>query len=398
MPGAVIERMLESVRRHAHVDVAYLTSYEDEATTVRAVAGDGTELGVQPGDRVDAEASLCLAAVTGSAPSTVPDLRADRRLRRMADAGGLHVGGFAAVPVHLADGSLFGALCVASREPLEDLGASTQVLLAVVADVVADELAVEVAELRDVQDERDELMAVVSGGGMATLVQPIVDLVTGRVRGVEALTRFTAQPQRPPDLWFARAARLGVAAELEVAAVERAIGLLPRLPADWYLAVNASPGVVAAGGLDDVVVQDVAARLVVEVTEHAAVADYVDLTAALDRLRGRGVRIAVDDVGAGFSSFRHVLELRPDLLKVDRSIVRGCDVDPMHRAMVESVAGFASRAGADVVAEAVETPDELAVLQHLGLPAAQGYLFAAPCDPEDLRPAYPVRVPRWATA
>lgn len=398
MPHHVIERMLESVRRHAHVDVAYLTSYEDDTTTVRALAGDGEAVGVHAGDHADDERSLCLASVTGSVPPVVPDVRVHRRLRRMVEAGDLRVGAFAAAPVHLADGSLFGALCVANRDPAPDLGAPTQALLTVLADVVGDQLAAEVAAARDVQRERDELLALVEGGHMATLLQPIVDLVTGGVRGVEVLTRFTALPHRPPDLWFARAARHGVATALEVAAIERGLALLPRLPDDWYLSVNASPGVVAAGALDGVVVGESAQRVVVEVTEHAAVADYVDLAASLDRLRSRGVRIAVDDVGAGFSSFRHVLELRPDLLKIDRSIVRGCDVDPMHRAMVDSVAGFARRAGADVVAEAVETPDELAVLQRLGVPAAQGYLFAAPCDPEDLRPVYPVRVPQRATA
>ena len=336
MADAVVERMLASVRRHAHVDVAYLTAYDDEATTVAALVGDGAAVGLQVGDRVEDDQSLCLAAVTGTVPMVVPDVREHRRLRRMVVAGGLRVGAFAIAPVHLADGSLYGALCVASRDPDPGLGTPTQTLLTVMADVVADQLAADVSEARDVRREREELLALRTPGSMTTLLQPIVDLTTGAVLGTEALARFTTVPHRTPDLWFARAARYGVATELEIAAVERALEHLPRLPGEWYLALNASPGVVASGALEDVVTPDTAPRIVVEVTEHAAVADYHGLTSALDRLRDHGARVAVDDVGAGFSSFRHVLELRPDLIKVDRSLVRGCDVDPMHRAMVES--------------------------------------------------------------
>lgn len=398
MSDDVVERMLASVRRHAHVDVAYLTAYDDEAVTIRALVGDGEVVGIGRGDRIDDDHALCMAAVTGAVPMVVPDVRSHRRLRRMAETGGLRVGAFAAAPVHLSDGSLFGALCVASQDPLPELGSPTQVLLTVLADVLGDQLAAEVAADRNGQREREELLALTEPGRLTTLLQPIVDLATGEVLGAEALTRFITVPHRTPDLWFAQAARYGVAGELEVAAVDRALGHLSRLLPEWYLSLNASPGVVASGVLGEVLTEDVAPRVVIEVTEHAAVADYGDLTASLDLLRGRGARIAVDDVGAGFSSFRHVLELRPDLIKVDRSLVRGCDTDPMHRAMVESIVGFARRAGVGIIAEAVETPDELAVLQSLGVASAQGYLFAAPCDPEDLRPGYPVRVPGRATA
>ena len=145
--------------------------------------------------------------------------------------------------------------------------------------------------------------------------------------------------------------------------------------------------------LGDLLLDDVAHRLVVEVTEHAAVTDYDALADRLERLRDRGIRVAVDDAGAGFASLRHVVELEPDVIKIDGSIVRGVDRAPLQAAMVETLGVFAERAGAVVVAEAVETPGELVTIRELGVPAAQGYLFASPGRPDDLRRQYPVVVP-----
>ena len=393
VPDTVVERLLESVQRHAHVDVGYLTEYDPEVTTIRAASGHTDGLGVDVGRRVPDEDSLCLASVSGAIPPLVPDTQRERRVRRRVERAGLDVGAFAATPIRLADGTLWGALCIANRDPLPDLGAPTQQLLAVVADVLADQLGHEAAVLEDLDRNRREVLDLMAPGHMSTLLQPIVGLRQGNTIGVEALTRFTRPPIRPPDLWFARAARLGVATQLELAAIERALALLDRVPARWHVAVNAAPAVLATGGVARLLDRADASRVVVEVTEHAEVDDYDRVGAALDDLRRMGVRIAVDDVGAGFSSFRHVLNLRPDILKVDRSLVRGCDGDGMRRAMVESIVGFARRARATVVAEAVETPTELATLQALGVDAAQGYLFAAPSDPEDLRVGYPVHAP-----
>jgi EAL domain-containing protein (putative c-di-GMP-specific phosphodiesterase class I) len=389
----VIESLVASVHRHTEVDVAYLTEYDSDAVTVRVLAGDGHPAGLVVGHRVSAHESLCLASVTGQAPAVVADTSRYPHSRRLAAAARDGIGAFAAVPVHLPDGRLYGALCIAHHRPVPHLGSPTQQFLAAISDVVADQLRATPGPAPGPDGERRAVLELLEDGHMSTLLQPIVDLAEGRTIGVEALTRFTVQPHRPPDLWFSIAARHGLGDDLELAAVERASALTGRLPACWYLSVNASPAVVAAGRLGDVLPLDGSLPLVVEVTEHAAVSDYDGLVAALDDLRARGVRVAVDDVGAGFSSFRHVLQLRPDLLKVDRSLVRGLGEDPMHRAMVESIVRFAEHAGLHVVAEAVETPTQLAVLQELGVPSGQGYLFAAPGDPEDLRSGYPVRVP-----
>lgn len=388
----VIDSLLASVRRHTQVDVAWLSEYDGEGETIRALVG-GDTIGLQVGARIPTEAAMCLASVTGRIPSVIADTAVDRRTQRLAGMTGDGVGAFAAAPVRRPDGTLLGAMCIASRAAVPHLGAPTEQFLRAVADVVADQWGHARAADEHRERERQEILGLLGDETMCTLLQPIVGLADGRTVGVEALTRFPTRPGRAPDLWFAMAAHQGLGADLEVAAVECALRMLDRIPAGWSLSINASPTVIESGRLTAALTSHAPHRIVVEVTEHVAVTDYVGLGAALDDLRALGIRIAVDDVGAGFASFRHVLQLRPDVLKVDRSLVRGLDRDPLRRAMVESVTRFAERAGARVVAEAVETPSELQVLQDLGVPLAQGYLFAAPGNPEDLRVAYPVRVP-----
>lgn len=392
MLDTVIDGLLASVRRHTHVDVAYLAQYDGREVTVRSLSGEGAIVGLRVGHRVHADESIVLASLAGTVPSVIADTSAHHHSKRLADAARDGVGAFASIPIHLPDGTLYGALCIVNGDPVPNLAAPTALFLRAIGDVIADQLHQAAVARAGDEQERRQLDALLEHGQMCTLLQPIVGLHDGRAVGVEALTRFTLPPRRPPDLWFSMAARHGLGAQLELAAVVRALDRLPHVPERWYLSVNASPSVVEGGHLAAVLGPDVGPRMVVEVTEHAAVDDYTGLTGALDDLRARGVRIAVDDVGAGFASFRHVLRLRPDLIKIDGSLVRGLDRDPMHRAMVESIVHVAEEAGAGVVAEAVETPSELRMLQDLGVPAGQGYLFAAPCDPEDLRPEYPVRV------
>ncbi len=119
-------------------------------------------------------------------------------------------------------------------------------------------------------------------------------------------------------------------------------------------------------------------RVVLEITEHAAINCYPDVLSAMRSLRDRGLRIAVDDVGAGYSSLRHILSLAPDIIKLDMSIVRNIDADNSRRALAAALIGFARATGCKVVAEGVETASELSVLRELGINKAQGYFLGKP--------------------
>ena len=212
---------------------------------------------------------------------------------------------------------------------------------------------------------------------LAVALQPVVGLADARWSGCEALARFPREPA--PDRWFAEAHDAGLGVSLELLAVRRAVTALACLPAGVGLSVNASPALVLdpafaeeLGRCDDV------GRLTVEITEHAAVARYEDIADALAPHRARGLRLAVDDTGAGYASFAHVLRLRPDVVKLDRSLLADIDHDAARRAFVTAVVLMALELAAEVTAEGVETPAELETLRSLGVDAVQGYLLARP--------------------
>nr|WP_231134515.1 EAL domain-containing protein [Motilibacter deserti] len=231
---------------------------------------------------------------------------------------------------------------------------------------------------------RREVLEVLTAGQLDLAVQPVVSLPCGKPVGWEALSRFHRGPSSaplPPAAVFAAAADAGVGVELEVLAVGRALDVLARLPAPLWLSVNVSPSTAASGRLARELRRagpETLRRVVLELTEHCAVAEYDQLVDALAPLRAAGVRVAVDDAGAGFASFRHVVRLRPDIVKLDMSLIAGIDADPVRRSLVSSLLVFSADIGATVVAEGIETRQELDTLLELGVSWGQGYLLGRP--------------------
>jgi EAL domain-containing protein (putative c-di-GMP-specific phosphodiesterase class I) len=216
---------------------------------------------------------------------------------------------------------------------------------------------------------------------MQTVFQPIVDLRTGGTVGAEALARFTAPPFRAPDLWFAEAAELGLGTELEVSALRSALEQLSMLPAGLYLSINASPATIVSPEFRASMAEIPAERVVLELTEHTGVDDYHLFGEAIAEMRSNGLRLAVDDAGAGFSSFRHILNLRPDIIKLDIALTRGIDTDPARRALGSAMLAFGLDAyNASIVAEGIETQSELSTLQGLGCHYGQGYYLGRPAQ------------------
>jgi EAL domain-containing protein (putative c-di-GMP-specific phosphodiesterase class I) len=218
---------------------------------------------------------------------------------------------------------------------------------------------------------------VLSTGALSIVVQPIKELNTLTPIGVEALSRIHFEPIRTPDLWFKEAAEVGLGLRLELAAVAAALHTLSHLPADQFLSINASPETAQAPELADML-QTAGARIVLELTEHAEVSNYETLNLALDRLRCHGVRIAIDDAGAGYAGLQHILKLRPDIIKLDSALTAAIHEDPARRALAAALILFAQDINATIIAEGIETEPELAALQRLGVPWGQGYYLGKP--------------------
>ncbi len=256
------------------------------------------------------------------------------------------------------------------------------------ASFVVSELASRLEREREVDEQRfaweEQIQRVLQSGGLECVFQPIVALDDGKPVGFEALARFDSEPVRSPGAWFAQAAALGYALELEIAAVEAAISFIDRLPADTFLALNVSPASIVSPRLTETIGRVPLDRIVVEVTEHAPISDYPRLRSAITALRRGGARLAVDDVGAGHASLRHILQLDPDLIKLDVSLTRGIQLQRTQRAMASALVTFAREVGASVIAVGIEDEAELGVIRELGVPLGQGYYFGRPDSPEVL--------------
>lgn len=226
----------------------------------------------------------------------------------------------------------------------------------------------------------EDVRRAIDGGHPTVVFQPVFDLQDRRLIGVEALARFHLDPASAPDVWFAAAARVGLGLELERIAVRRAIDAADALPRDMYLAVNVSPALVLAPGLDELLADARAVQLVLEITEHAQVDDYDALRTALRSVRNKGVRIAIDDVGAGFATLRHVLRLDPEIIKLDCEITSGVEHDAGRAKLVGGLIAGASAVSTLVIAEGIETSDQLGRLRDLGARGGQGYYLALPTD------------------
>lgn len=228
--------------------------------------------------------------------------------------------------------------------------------------------------------------------------QPIVDLGRVRVVGYELLSRFGRFPTATPDEWFAAATRIGRDDELDALVIERAIAVRDRLPPNHFLSVNISPGGLLAERVRAVLSGASLHRMVFELTEHDAVHDYDLLSRAITDVRRMGGFVAVDDAGAGYSNLQHILQIRPDFVKLDRALIAGLQTDEAKSALVEMFGNFTSRIDTWLIAEGIEDHGELRRLQQLGVPLGQGYLLGMPgTEMGTLDPAFEATLPRVAS-
>ena len=239
---------------------------------------------------------------------------------------------------------------------------------------------------RELRETRRCVEQVLATSPLDTAFQPMVDLATGQVVAVEALTRFAVEPTRTPDRWFADAVRAGRGLDLELLAVRAALRNAEGLPSYLTIAVNVSPATVASEQLLEIVAGSGIdpARIVVEITEHTEVEDYSALLAATERLAAHGIRLAVDDAGAGYASLQHIVKLAPHIIKIDRELIAGLDGDASRWGVVAAIVHFATATRTRVVAEGVETEDELQALRRVGVHYGQGYHLGRPTTDRDV--------------
>ena len=376
--GDVIMNALSFARSHLGMEIAYLAQIVGNDLIFEAVIAPGFEHTIDVGCSLPLDLTLCQYIIRGDLPELISDTAEFPLIRDLGIMKKVAIRSHVGIPIHRLDGSLYGVFCCVDRAPRPSLNARDLEVMRAFASLSADQVNVRLSLEAEATLKRDAICDVLDGQAFEIALQPIMRLQDQATAGYEALCRFSPEPYRAPNLWFADAAEVGLQTSLELLVIKAALAILPDLQEGCYLAVNTSPDTLATGKIASLLETVDGSRIVVEITEHAAIADLDQLLMAIDRLRELGAQIAVDDAGAGYSGLQQLIRLRPDVIKLDMSLTQDVDKDLARRSLASAMVQFAHDTNAHVVAEGIETEAELRTLRGIGVEMGQGYHLGRP--------------------
>lgn len=371
--------LVDELSRTSEFASVAILALEPDGSAIPLAVGGSRVLAAEVGRRIPAGDLGDLGAKLAGGPIGGPPSIGDRRLRTLAEREGIRSVWYAPV---VEDDRLVGAVVTSGRcEPTPNAVEAALPRVAEYGSIARALLGPDLRRRHEEAHARRRLEEILDARAFRPVFQPVLDIRDGHVIGFEALTRFDDGVR--PDLRFAEAHRAGLGLRLEEETLVAAVAAADELPHSAWLSVNASPDLLLSEGRLARALAGSRRIVVVEITEHVAIEDYAALRSAL-QLSGANVRVAIDDAGAGFASFRHVLELRPDFVKLDADLVRGIDADPSRQALVVGMRYFAQRTGCTLIAEGIETEAERAMLDRLDVRFGQGYLLGRPAPAAEL--------------
>jgi EAL domain-containing protein (putative c-di-GMP-specific phosphodiesterase class I) len=381
-----VAELLRTAKNSLGLSLTFLSRFDGETQHLEVVESSFPFF--HDGQTQPQATSLCQAILDGKLPSVIPNVAKIPEAKQLPAARFPRIRSYVSVPVSLSDGTLYGTFCAAGFTADNDLTKRDRALMEVLASAAATIIEPGIQERRRESAIRSRIMPVLDADGPNIVLQPIVALFDGTRVGAEALSRFPAEWCQAPDEVFEEASSVGLGLELEIMAVSRAAETFEGVPG--YLSINFSPQTLLDTRCQQLLNALPLESVVLELSEHDPVLDYRVLLEVLAPLRRNGLRLAIDDVGAGFASLRHILLTSPDVIKLDRSIVAGAAEDPVLRRLVHSLTEFGHDAGASVVAEGVETRADAVALRDAGVDFGQGWYFARPGRADQLEETYEV--------
>ncbi|MFT4173011.1 MAG: EAL domain-containing protein [Rhodocyclaceae bacterium] len=382
-PPAETNRVLNVVRIHLGMDVAFISRFGDVARVLdHVVGGEGCPL--VPGQSIPLEEGYCLKIIRGELPQLIPDTAQVPATQDIPATHLIPIGAHLSVPIRLENGELYGTLCCFNRKPIPSLGPEDLRLLRVLSDVLAANIDRAREEEAALYAKHSQIQGLIANAAVNTVYQPIYTIASGRLQGFECLSRFPTMSPPDPEPWFKNARAVGLLDALQMHAIE--IALAPALAdrSDIRLNINGSPELIVSGKLMALLKSTGFRHVTVEITEHDEILEYAPVIDAVAELRSQGAKLAIDDAGAGISSMRHILLLKPDVVKLDASIVRGVDHDTARQSLIHGLVRFCHHLGSTVTAEGVETRAELLALGELHVDQAQGMYLGVPRSLDDV--------------
>lgn len=370
-----IDRTLARLRDHLGMDIAYISEVTDTDIFVRALCAP--DLPNLPNEQIilERETGFCHYIINGEIPPILHDVSAYPSVANLAMRTDFDIQAFIGLPLLRPDRSVYGTLCCISHKPNPTLNERDLETIKLFAEFAAEQIDNELEDRR-VSDERESrIQSIWEQKLLRTNLQPIVRLSDMTYMGFEAIARFDTNPYQSPDKWFLEAALAGRGVELEVEAVRVALRSLLFLPSTCLLSVNVSPECLNSEELSDLLSKQDPSQIILELTEHAEIENYGSLIQSVQKFRTMGYKFAVDDAGAGYSSLSHIVQIQPDIIKLDLSLTRNIHKDQARHSLARALVFFARETGAEIVAEGIETVEEMNTLTQLGVDFGQGYFF-----------------------
>ncbi|MBU2994582.1 EAL domain-containing protein [Octadecabacter sp. 1_MG-2023] len=376
--GDVIMNALTFARSHLDMEVAFLARIVGDDLVFETVVGPETEKVIVVGQSVPMKSTLSQYILEGLLPELITDVKDFPFIQDLGVLKTIKIQSHVGIPIYDSEGAIYGMFSCVDSRPRPSLNARDLKVMRAFASLSADQIIRRLAQEEAAALKRKAIESVLEGQSFEIALQPIMRLQGDGTAGYEALCRFSPEPYRAPNLWFDDAAEAGLQVTLELLVIEAALALLPHLPPESYLAVNSSPNTLATGKIAKLLDDVDGSRVLVEITEHAEIANLDQLLMAIDQLREQNVRIAVDDAGAGYSGLQQIVRLRPEVIKLDMSLTQDVDKDLARRSLASAMVQFAKDTNARVVAEGIETEAEMRTLKRLGVDMGQGYHLGRP--------------------
>ncbi|MFO6447046.1 EAL domain-containing protein [Erythrobacter sp. NE805] len=373
--------MLEALRARLDMDVAFVSR---QIGSTHRIFTHVAARGVSPlasGDHNPNENSLCWLVIQGKLPERVTDTSHYEAAACLPITDAINVRSHFSVPMRRRDGRVHGSLCCFSYRPRPDIDERDMEMIRSVAAIVSDQIEGRIELEEQGIDAAQEIARLIGDDDIAIIHQPIYDLTDWHLIGHECLMRHKSDPHRSPIELLERARTAGKTVELELHVARKALATLDPAHPERFVAINVSSATLASQELARMIPASFASRLVIELQDHDTVGHPAAVRQTIQFWKERSW-VAVNSTGGGFSGLRALVDLGPDIVKLDHDFLSGLAADPARRALVKALVQFAADTEVTLIAQGVETREDLQALRELGVRFAQGYILGKPAQPQ----------------
>ncbi|RBP79596.1 EAL domain-containing protein [Marinomonas rhizomae] len=373
-----LDTIISAVRVYLKMDIAIISEVKNENLYFRHVDVNPTSTFPQGKEAKPYQGSYCQALVNANIPGLIQNTHINAVTSKLIATQASNIGSFIGALIYLADGSLYGSVYCFQNQPDYTLNERDLSVIEYFANLIGKTLDSHTEKSQQRHEIESRINNVIENDLITMHYQPILDLNTNNITGYESLARFHSDPYVAPDIWFKDAYLIGMDEKLEMLAVKSALQVEKYFRNNnHYLSINVSPAHILSGALERVI-EHISCEVLVEITEHQPIADYVAFQRAFNSLRCKRVKLAIDDVGTGYSNLSNILELEPDIIKLDLSLTRDIHKDRKRIALASAMCTFAKEMNCEIIAEGIENRHELNKLKELGVNKGQGYFIGRP--------------------